>query len=80
MKTILPLIFAAAALVGCTHTYVKTGAVEVSRTSFLQKIEMPSVEFTTNGTAKLTGYKTDGGADAAAAITAAAIKAAASAR
>ena len=66
------LVFANA----CTVTRVKTPHWEMTRTSFLQKVGIPSLAVATNGTVELRGYKNDGGTEAAAAITAAAVSAA----
>lgn len=63
-------------LAGCTTTAVKTEQWELKRTSFLQKLDIPSVSIAPDGTATLTGYKTDGGSEAVAVITAAAVSAA----
>jgi len=69
-------LIAAVGLAGCTTTSVKTEQWELRRTSFLQKLEIPSVTIAPDGTAVMTGYKTDGGSEAAAAITSAAVSAA----
>lgn len=61
---------------GCTVTKIKTPGWELNRTSFLQKVEIPRVTVGPDGTATLEGYKNDGGNDAVAAITAAAVSAA----
>ena len=66
-------------LTGCTSTTVTTPAFTVKRTSFLQRLEMADVSLSTNGTASMKGYKTDGGNEAAAAIVGAAVGAAVSA-
>lgn len=63
-------------LTGCTTTTVRTEHWELRRTSFLQRLEIPSVTILPDGTAEMTGYKTDGGTEAAAAITSAAVTAA----
>jgi len=62
--------------VGCTVTKITTDHWALSRTSFLQRLEIPEVQISTNGTAVLKGYKTDGGNEAAAAIAGAAVSAA----
>lgn len=80
-KHTLPLlaIVAGLTLAGCTQTKFTGPGFSLSRTSFLQKLEVAAVEVSTNGTAKISGYQNDGGADAAAKITGAAISAAISA-
>lgn len=76
MKRFLLAVCLAAVCSGCTVTKIKTEKWELRRTSFLQRLEIPSVTIAPDGTAVLTGYKTDGGTEAAAAITAAAVAAA----
>ena len=63
---------------GCTVTRMRVTPEgwELRRVSFLQRVEMPQVNIGSNGTATLQGYRNDGGADAAAKITAAAVKSA----
>ena len=63
---------------GCTSTHVTYNAAngyKIDRYSLLQKVEFNLV-LDTNGTASLTSYANDGGNDAIAKITAAAINAA----
>lgn len=62
--------------VGCTQTVVTTPNWTLRRTSVLQRMEVPLVHVATNGTVTLRGYRTDGGADAAATVAAAAVTAA----
>lgn len=61
---------------GCTQTVVTTPTWTLRRTSVLQRMEVPLVRVATNGTVTLRGYRTDGGADAAATVAAAAVNAA----
>jgi hypothetical protein len=61
---------------GCTVTRITTDHWSIRRMSFLQRLEIPEVEFGSNGVAILRGYRSDGGNQAAAAITAAAVTAA----
>lgn len=75
-------ILLAAALVflsGCTSTTVTSPTFTLKRVSLLQRLEMADVSLSTNGTATLKGYKTDGGNEAATAIVGAAVSAAVSA-
>lgn len=72
---LLPLLLLLS-LCGCTITVVKTPQWTLRRVSFLQRIEMPLVQVSTNGTVTLKGYATDGGIDAAAKVTEAAVSAA----
>lgn len=65
-----------AGLTGCTVTKVTTPTWTLRRVSFLQRLEIPLVQVTTNGTVTLQGYATDGGVDAATKITEAAVGAA----
>lgn len=74
MKSILPIILTI--LTGCTQTVVTTPNWTLRRTSVLQRMEVPLVHVATNGTVTLRGYRTDGGADAAATVAAAAVNAA----
>jgi hypothetical protein len=71
-----PLSLLTLLLCSCTVTQVTTPNWSLHRTSLLQKMEVPSVRFTANGEAEMSGYKSDGGADTAAVITAAAVSAA----
>jgi len=67
------------ATTGCTFTKVSRkpdGSWAIRRVSFLQKVEIPEVEIGTNGTTLLRGYRSDGGNQAAAAVTEAAVTAA----
>ena len=73
---LLSLSLVAVALLGCTHTVVETPALKVRRVSFLQKVEIPRLSIGTNGVVTLSGYKTDGGTEAAAAVVSAAVAAA----
>lgn len=63
-------------LCGCARTQilVKPSQWELRRTGFLQKLEIVEVKIATNGTVTIKGYKNDGGNEAAAAITEAAVK------
>jgi hypothetical protein len=67
------LVVVALAVTGCTSTSVETEHWKMKRCSFLQRLEVPALDVTTNGTVTIRGYATDGGADAAAAVTAAAV-------
>lgn len=74
MKRIAFII--ALACLGCTRTEVtmnpETRVWNLKRSSFLQRVEIPEVKFSPNGSASLSGYRNDGGNEAlAAAITAA---------
>jgi hypothetical protein len=73
-KLLVTSILAAGA--GCTHTTVETPTLKLSRISFLQRVEIPGLAVSTNGTITLTGYTNEGGADAAAKIAGAAVSAA----
>lgn len=48
----------------------------VRRTSVLQRMDIPLLQIRADGTVTLQGYRTDGGADAAATVAAAAVSAA----
>ena len=61
---------------GCTITHVETAQMKIRRVSFLQKVEIPQLKISTNGAVQLQGYANDGGSEAAALITAAAVSAA----
>ncbi len=61
---------------GCTSTTVQAPGWSLKRTSLLQRIDMPELIISTNGTVTLRGYRTDGGSDLAAQVTAAAVSAA----
>jgi len=74
MKRTLVIVFILAT--GCTSTQLTTEHWSLKRTSFLQRMDIPEVSITPDGTATLKGYKTDGGSDIAAAVTAAAVSAA----
>jgi hypothetical protein len=63
------IIWALAALSGCTSTYIKTPAYEISRISFLQKVSFTATS-TTNGLR--IDYGNDGGQEAAGKIAGAA--------
>jgi len=77
MKRFTLLLAVAAVLAtGCTVTKFKSGNWSLERTSILQRVELGKVTIGTNGTASLSGYDNDGGNEAAAAITAAAVSAA----
>lgn len=69
------LILLPLALCGCTGTKVETETWPLSRTSFLQRVQIPEVAITTNGTVTLKDYTNDGGNEAAAAVAAAAVSA-----
>ena len=75
MKLIL-FIAVVLGLCGCTTTEITTGQWSMKRRSFLQRMDISEVRISTNGTATLTGYRSDGGNDAVAAVTAAAVSAA----
>ncbi len=75
MKTTLALL-AALALCGCTVTEIQSDTWTMKRRSFLQRMDIAEVTVGTNGMATLRGYKNDGGNEAAANITAAAVSAA----
>lgn len=70
------LMFVSVICSGCTVTRITSPTWELKRTSFLQKTEIPKVSIQPDGTAVLEGYKNDGGNEAAALITAAAVSAA----
>ena len=61
---------------GCTITRLDPETRKFSRWSILQRIEFREIVVGTNGTVTIKGYQTDGGNDAAAQITAAAVSAA----
>ncbi len=63
-------------LAGCTLTNIEGPNFHMHRLSFLQRIEWKRASISTNGNMTLSGYDTDGGVEAAAAITAAAVSAA----
>ena len=75
MKTTL-LLIAAALLCGCTSTKVSTPFWTMERRSFLQRVEVPQLTISTNGTATLSGYKNDGGNEALGVAVSAAVAAA----
>jgi len=67
----------AALLAGCTRTTITRkadGAWTMQRSSFLQRLEIPSAAIATNGTWTLRGYSTDGGADVTSKIVSAAVE------
>lgn len=72
-QLILVLILACT---GCTLTRIQTPQLTLRRFSFLQRVEIPRVEMNTNGMITMTGYKNDGGNEAAAGIISAAVTAA----
>lgn len=75
MKITLALL-AALALCGCTKTKVSTPFWSMERTSLFQKVEVPQLTISTNGTATLSGYRNDGGNEALGVAVSAAVSAA----
>lgn len=76
MKKSLVVGLAVTLLTGCTTTVVETPYWSLNRKSFMQKIEIPDLSISTNGTAHLRGYMTDGGNQALAIAIDAAVTAA----
>lgn len=74
------ILIVLAACLGCTRTEVTmhpgTRVWTLKRSSFLQRVEIPKVTFTPDGSASLSGYKNDGGNEALAAAVSAAVTAA----
>lgn len=75
-RTTILLLAAALVVCGCTRTKISTPFWTMERSSFMQRVAVPQLTITTNGTATLSGYQNDGGNEAAANITAAAVSAA----
>lgn len=75
MKT-LALIAVCAALCGCTSTEIVSSNWALKRTSFLQRLDVAEISVSTNGIATMRGYRNDGGGEALATVTAAAVAAA----
>lgn len=61
---------------GCTSTKVSTPFWSMERQSFLQRVEVPQLTISTNGTATLSGYRNDGGNEALGVAVGAAVAAA----
>jgi hypothetical protein len=59
-KTVLSTLLLA--LCGCTATRVRTDHWQLSRVSVGQKMEIPTVTISADGSAAVTGYQSDGGA------------------
>lgn len=74
MKTIALLLLILTG--GCTITRLDPETRKFARWSILQRIEFREIVVGANGTVTIKGYQTDGGNDAAAQITAAAVAAA----
>ena len=60
MKLLLLLFL----LCGCTYTSFNPSTGTFKRLSILQKVEVPHLTITTNGTVTLKGYANDGGGEA----------------
>lgn len=73
MKTVL-LIAAAVAVSGCTQTKITTPTWSLTRTSVLQRTEVPQITVLTDGSIEVKGYSNDGGNAAVSAIVEAAIR------
>lgn len=75
MRTFAILV-SAAVLCGCTVTKISSGSWSMERKSFLQRMDIGEVTIATNGTARLSGYKSDGGNEALGVAVGAAVAAA----
>lgn len=76
MKRIAIAALAVALLAGCTQTRVTTPTWSLTRTSVLQRTEVPRITVLTDGSIEVEGYSNDGGGAAMKAIGEAAVGAA----
>ena len=76
MKRIAIAALAVAFLEGCTQTRITTPKWSLTRTSFLQRVDVPRITVLTDGSIEVEGYSNDGGNAAMKAIGEAAIGAA----
>jgi ABC-type transporter Mla maintaining outer membrane lipid asymmetry permease subunit MlaE len=76
---IVAVLFMVLLITGCTMTKVTTDYWSVSRISFFQQVEIPTLKVSTNGVVQMTGYKSDGGEEGIKNVTEEAIRTAISA-
>lgn len=55
-------------LTACTKTEMTVGSMNFRRTSFLQRVNVPNLQVSSNGVITLNGYDTDGGAETMGAV------------
>lgn len=76
MKRTTLFVLLAVLAAGCTNTKISTPYWSMERSSFLQRVQVPDMTISTNGTARLRGYANDGGNDALGTAVSAAVSAA----